>query len=319
MSRVSATPVSHLRPVSEVKIAVSQETKTYSDKETSGGLLQKFKATDKMPSVHSVEQKSDVVLDAKGLEIRTALLKGNTKPFREIKHLQDLQEAIIESINFSTMKAVDKLSVIEIQTRILEALVGGNYWKLHLSGCKALTNDRLLSIIKTCPNLSSLDISDCSELSATPIRELARNCPKLERLFMSGLIKIVYLSQIGFDLMVSLTSRSPNGPLFFPKLQHLNLENCTQLTLIDLNMPQLCHLALDGCSFLSTIELDAPRLKHLSVENCKGLEWYWSSTIAPVVNNLPIRAYGTCVSGSKGIKALSNFLKYNTHMSSIDL
>jgi hypothetical protein len=169
-----------------------------------------------------------------------------------------LQEQIITDIDFA---ATDGLTIIEIQTRILDALVGGNYHRLKLAGCKALTNDRLTAITKTCANLMHLDISNCTYLSATPIRELSQQCLLLESLVMTGLTRPIHLAKLHFII------RNPSAPLVFPKLKILKL---------------------DGCTNLINIDLDAPMLKTFTIEGCKTLPKYWieCNFVALITNSI---------------------------------
>lgn len=105
MSRESTTAISQ-QPLSSSSTANSLSLSSGGSGVPQSAPQKLEMKVDKTISQQSIEQKKEEGLDEKALAIKTALLRGDTKPFCAIKDRREVQEQIIADIDFAAMNAL---------------------------------------------------------------------------------------------------------------------------------------------------------------------------------------------------------------------
>ncbi|XP_052211557.1 F-box/LRR-repeat protein 15 isoform X2 [Diospyros lotus] len=132
-----------------------------------------------------------------------------------------------------------------------------------------------------CPLLHDLDIASCHKISDAAIRTAAASCPLLESLDMSNCscVSDETLREIALicsNLHVLNASYCPNISLEsvrLPMLTVLMLHSCDGIT--SASMAAISHsymlevLELDNCSLLASVSLDLPRLQNIRLVHCR--------------------------------------------------
>ena len=110
------------------------------------------------------------------------------------------------------------------------------FYELHLSHWVGLTDELMVGIAKNCPDLVTLDISHNSKISGKAVRAIANKCQQLKSLNLGHLTNLHTLREVeGINVIADRTS----GPLVFPNLEHLVLDGCVNLTLLNTKIPKL--------------------------------------------------------------------------------
>lgn len=205
--------------------------------------------------------------------IRLQVEKGNLDEFSDLKE-EMFFEKVINHIDFT------KLS-IEIQEKVLKKLPKKSFRKLCLRGCSALTDDRLVPILKNSPHLYHLDLSGTG---ITQAESIFASCQKLQVLKLNNCIRLRIFAPAGLSIF--------NRDL--PQLRMLDLSNCPllerlkvpraleELQLNHSNFPQIvakqCPLRMLylNDSFITDQQLQDlpsvfPQLKYLSLQNCSNV------------------------------------------------
>lgn len=143
---------------------------------------------------------------------------------------------------------------ISLEEKVEMARVGGNeVTDLNFAGSN-LTDKQLQEVLKSCPNLKSLNLSKCKKLTDAGIVNLP---PRLESLHLSGCINITAIGIKGLPEKLNWLDLSHCNKLtdeaveFIPKKVHyLDLSFCNRLTdaFFDHFPKNLKALNLTGCS-----------------------------------------------------------------------
>lgn len=180
--------------------------------------------------------------------IRAELQKGNVAPFQAIT-LQMTREAVLWGSNPTQSIQWKELST-EIQKRILEAMQGHAFTRLHLAYCSELTLELLISFISSSPGLEVLDLSGCPFLEGFSFAMLSSRCRELRELNVTetsfpdlrGSFPHLIVLKADRSKLASVT------PLHAPQLRSLSIERCYYLRELHVEAHPLCRLAATGCS-----------------------------------------------------------------------
>ncbi|KAK6119596.1 hypothetical protein DH2020_046659 [Rehmannia glutinosa] len=136
--------------------------------------------------------------------------------------------------------------------------------------------------VLNCPLLHELDIASCHKLSDAAIRSAATSCPLLESLDMSNCscVSDETLREIAMacgNLHILDASYCPNISLEavrLPMLTVLKLHSCegiTSASMVAISFSDMLEvLELDNCSLLTSVSLDLPRLKNIRLVHCRN-------------------------------------------------
>jgi ankyrin repeat protein len=147
----------------------------------------------------------------------------------------------------------------ESQRSVLRALSGVIFIKLRLRNCSARTVSILEKLVLPSKTLSQsslqvLDISGCQALTEDALVMLARTCPNLEKLNISRLPRWQSLAVITYEGTLFNRTRTTQS-LVFEKLERLIITDCRQLEEINLTVPKLRSLVLSRCEKLTKINV----------------------------------------------------------------
>uniref|UniRef100_A0A5B6YK04 Putative F-box/LRR-repeat protein 15 n=1 Tax=Davidia involucrata TaxID=16924 RepID=A0A5B6YK04_DAVIN len=145
----------------------------------------------------------------------------------------------------------------------------------------SLKRSSMAHAVLNCPILHDLDIASCHKLSDAAIRSAATSCPLLESLDMSNCscVSDETLREIALtcnNLHILNGSYCPNISLEsvrLPMLTVLKLHSCEGIT--SASMAAISHsymlevLELDDCSLLASVSLDLPRLQNIRLVHCR--------------------------------------------------
>ncbi|XP_028076765.1 F-box/LRR-repeat protein 15-like isoform X1 [Camellia sinensis] len=145
----------------------------------------------------------------------------------------------------------------------------------------SLKRSSMAHAVLNCPLLRDLDIASCHKFSDAAIRSAATSCPLLESLDMSNCscVSDETLREIALtcgNLHVLNASYCPNISLEsvrLPMLTVLKLHSCDGIT--SASMAAISHsymlevLELDNCSLLASVSLDLPRLQNIRLVHCR--------------------------------------------------
>lgn len=145
----------------------------------------------------------------------------------------------------------------------------------------SLKRSSMAHAVLNCPLLRDLDIASCHKLSDAAIRSSATSCPLLESLDMSNCTCVTDetlrdIAATCVNLHVLNASYCPNISLEsvrLPMLTILKLHSCEGIT--SGSMTAISHsymlevLELDNCSLLASVSLDLPRLQGIRLVHCR--------------------------------------------------
>ncbi|KAL8166500.1 hypothetical protein V2J09_007999 [Rumex salicifolius] len=127
--------------------------------------------------------------------------------------------------------------------------------ELDIGACHKLPDTAIRTAVTACPQLESLDMSNCSCLTDETLREIARDCEYL------------HILNASYCPNISLES------VRFPMLTDLKLETCESITSDSMaaiaQSYMLEALQLDNCSLLTSVSLDLAYLKSISLLHCR--------------------------------------------------
>ncbi|PKU79035.1 F-box/LRR-repeat protein 15 isoform X2 [Dendrobium catenatum] len=127
--------------------------------------------------------------------------------------------------------------------------------ELDLSSCHKLSDAGIRSAATSCPLLTSLDLAFCSCTSDETLREIALACPNI------CVLDVSYCPNISLESVK------------LPMLTNLKLHNCHGITSSSLcaisHSRMLKALQLDNCSLLTSVSLDLPHLRSISLVHCR--------------------------------------------------
>ncbi|PKA52374.1 F-box/LRR-repeat protein 15 [Apostasia shenzhenica] len=151
--------------------------------------------------------------------------------------------------------------------------------ELDLSSCHKLSDAGIRSAATSCPLLASLDLAFCSCVTDETLREIALSCPSLCVLDASYCPSIS-LESVRLPLLIDLklhncegiTSASISAISHSRILEALQLDNCSLLTSVSLDLPHLQTISLVHCRKFLDLNLRSPVLSYVKVSNCSLLQ-----------------------------------------------
>ncbi|KAL0372219.1 UNVERIFIED_CONTAM: F-box/LRR-repeat protein 15 [Sesamum calycinum] len=118
--------------------------------------------------------------------------------------------------------------------------------ELDIASCHKLSDAAIRSAATSCPLLESLDMSNCSCVSDETLREIAMSCGNLHVLDAS------YCQNISLEV--------------------LELDNCSLLTSVSLDLQRLKNIRLVHCRKFVDLNLRSSVLSSITVSNCPSLQ-----------------------------------------------
>ncbi|XP_020236572.1 F-box/LRR-repeat protein 15 [Cajanus cajan] len=149
--------------------------------------------------------------------------------------------------------------------------------ELDIASCHKLPDSAIRSAVTSCPQLVSLDMSNCSSVSDETLREISQNCANLSFLDASYCPN-VSLENVRLPMLTVLKLHSCDGIAsvaaiaYSSMLEVLELDNCSLLTSVSLDLPRLQNIRLVHCRKFADLNLMTPMLSSILVSNCPVLE-----------------------------------------------
>ncbi|XP_050216810.1 F-box/LRR-repeat protein 15 [Mercurialis annua] len=149
---------------------------------------------------------------------------------------------------------------------------------LDIGSCHKLTDAAIRSAAISCPQLESLDMSNCSCVSDETLREIAHNCANLHILNASYCpnislesVRLLMLTVLKLHSCEGITSASMAAIAYSSMLEVLELDNCSLLTSVSLDLPRLQNIRLVHCRKFADLNLRSLMLSSIMVSNCPAL------------------------------------------------
>ncbi|XP_054818807.1 F-box/LRR-repeat protein 15 isoform X2 [Prosopis cineraria] len=149
---------------------------------------------------------------------------------------------------------------------------------LDIGSCHKLPDAVIRSAATSCPQLVSLDMSNCSCVSDETLREIAQNCANLSILDASYCpnislesVRLPMLTVLKIHSCEGITSASMAAIAYSYMLEVLELDNCSLLTSVSLNLPRLQNIRLVHCRKFADLDLRTMMLSSILVSNCPVL------------------------------------------------
>lgn len=150
--------------------------------------------------------------------------------------------------------------------------------ELDIGSCHKLPDTVIRSAVMSCPLLESLDISNCSCVSDETLREIGRTCANLHTLNASYCpnislesVEMPLLTVLKLETCEGITSASMTAIAHSNLLKVLELDNCSLLSSVSLNLSHLRNLRLVHCRKFVDLNLRCLMLSSLTVSNCPAL------------------------------------------------
>lgn len=150
--------------------------------------------------------------------------------------------------------------------------------ELDISACHKLSDAAVRSAATSCPQLESLDMSTCSCVSDETLREIALTCANLHFLNASYCpnislesVRLPMLTVLKLHSCEGITSASMSAISFSSMLEVLELDNCSLLTSVSLDLPRLQSIRLVHCRKFADLNLRSKILSSIMVSNCPAL------------------------------------------------
>ncbi|XP_028777348.1 F-box/LRR-repeat protein 15 isoform X2 [Neltuma alba] len=150
--------------------------------------------------------------------------------------------------------------------------------ELDIGSCHKLPDAVIRSAATSCPQLVSLDMSNCSCVSDETLREIAQNCANLSILDASYCpnislesVRLPMLTVLKIHSCEGITSASMAAIAHSYMLEVLELDNCSLLTSVSLNLPRLQNIRLVHCRKFADLDLRTMMLSSIQVSNCPVL------------------------------------------------
>ncbi|XP_004303464.1 PREDICTED: F-box/LRR-repeat protein 15 [Fragaria vesca subsp. vesca] len=149
---------------------------------------------------------------------------------------------------------------------------------LDLGSCHKLSDAVIRSAATSCPQLESLDMSNCSCVSDETLREIAGSCVNLHVLNASYCpnvslesVRLPLLTVLKLHSCEGITSASMVAIAYSSMLEVLELDNCSLLTSVILELPRLQNIRLVHCRKFADLNLRTLMLSSIMVSNCPVL------------------------------------------------
>ncbi|AQK65583.1 F-box/LRR-repeat protein 15 [Zea mays] len=142
--------------------------------------------------------------------------------------------------------------------------------ELDFQSCHKLSDNAIRQAATACPLLAKLDMSSCSCVTDETLRDIGNSCPSLSALDASNCPNISFES-VKLPMLVDLrllscegiTSASMVAIAYSRLLEALQLDNCSLLTSVSLDLPHLKNMSL--------VHLRNPVLSYIKVSRCSVL------------------------------------------------
>ncbi|RCV42924.1 hypothetical protein SETIT_9G254500v2 [Setaria italica] len=150
--------------------------------------------------------------------------------------------------------------------------------ELDFQSCHKLSDNAIRQAATTCPLLAKLDMSSCSCVTDETLREIAGACPHLSVLDASNCPNISFES-VRLPMLIDLrllscegiTSASMAAIAYSRLLEALQLDNCSLLTSVSLDLPNLKNISLVHLRKFADLNLRSPVLSYIKVSRCSAL------------------------------------------------
>lgn len=151
--------------------------------------------------------------------------------------------------------------------------------ELDIGSCHKLSDAAIRSAAISCPLLESLDMSNCSCVSDDTLREIALTCGNLHFLNASYCpnislesVRLPMLTILKLHSCEGITSASMAAIAHSYMLEVLELDNCSLLTSVSLDLPRLKNIRLVHCRKFIDLYLRSSMLSLITVSNCPSLQ-----------------------------------------------
>ncbi|XP_061349571.1 F-box/LRR-repeat protein 15-like [Gastrolobium bilobum] len=150
--------------------------------------------------------------------------------------------------------------------------------ELDIGSCHKLPDAAIRAAATSCPQLVSLDMSNCSCVSDETLREIASSCANLSFLDASYCpnislesVRLPMLTVLKLHSCEGITSASMAAIAHSYMLEVLELDNCSLLTSVSLDLPRLQNIRLVHCRKFADLNLRTIMLSSILVSNCPAL------------------------------------------------
>ncbi|ESW33047.1 hypothetical protein PHAVU_001G038700 [Phaseolus vulgaris] len=150
--------------------------------------------------------------------------------------------------------------------------------ELDIGSCHKLPDAAIRAAATSCPQLVSLDMSNCSCVSDETLREIALSCANLSFLDASYCpnislesVRLPMLTVLKLHSCEGITSASMAAIAHSDMLEVLELDNCSLLTSVSLDLPHLQTIRLVHCRKFADLNLRTMMLSNILVSNCPAL------------------------------------------------
>ncbi|KAD3068194.1 hypothetical protein E3N88_36074 [Mikania micrantha] len=150
---------------------------------------------------------------------------------------------------------------------------------LDIASCHKLLDAAIRSAVTSCPLLESLDMSNCSCVSDETLREISSTCGNLHILNASYCpnislesVRLPMLTVLKLHSCEGITSASMAAIAYSYMLEVLELDNCSLLTSVFLDLPRLQNIRLVHCRKFVDLSLRSLVLLSIKVSNCPSLQ-----------------------------------------------
>ncbi|KAL0407656.1 UNVERIFIED_CONTAM: F-box/LRR-repeat protein 15 [Sesamum radiatum] len=151
--------------------------------------------------------------------------------------------------------------------------------ELDIASCHKLSDAAIRSAATSCPLLESLDMSNCSCVSDETLREIAMSCGNLRVLDASYCqnislesVRLPMLTVLKLHSCEGITSASMAAIAHSYLLEVLELDNCSLLTSVSLDLQRLKNIRLVHCRKFVDLNLRSSVLSSITVSNCPSLQ-----------------------------------------------
>ncbi|KAG8375758.1 hypothetical protein BUALT_Bualt10G0133600 [Buddleja alternifolia] len=151
--------------------------------------------------------------------------------------------------------------------------------ELDIASCHKLSDAAIRSAATSCPLLESLDMSNCSCVSDETLRDIADACENLHILDASYCpnislepVRLQMLTVLKLHSCEGITSASMAAIAYSYMLEVLELDNCSLLTSVSLDLSRLKNIRLVHCRKFVDLNLRSNMLSSITVSNCPSLQ-----------------------------------------------
>jgi len=150
--------------------------------------------------------------------------------------------------------------------------------ELDFQSCHKLSDNAIRQAATACPLLAKLDMSSCACVTDETLRDIASSCPNLSVLDASNCpnisfesVKLPMLIELRLLSCEGITSASIAAIAYSRLLEALQLDNCSLLTSVSLDLPNLKNISLVHLRKFADLNLRSPVLSYIKVSRCSAL------------------------------------------------